>query len=515
MADSYIVGSARSGTTLLLNQLIARYQVASVPETHFLSRYGGSFTRFKESLHFKEVCAALDVESVEGYDEIWSLTRERANVRHAIEKTPKHLRHIGKLPERSFVVIMKRNFLDTVRSNLATPWNYEASVPRIVFKVLLDLLFELFYRVIKWDRIITITYSDLVSDPDSTLRRVAGFLGLEPRLESAIPSPEVMSDRETSKREATEDVNEARKYFVGAWPRFGETNVRNTIMYDCVADDRDFVVFDIKKRPFAAVFCDVVHFHWPEKAFEGRRTLIKAIGFLGYCAVLRVFHVQIIQTVHNDWRSHVRQRYFRLYELYQSMVAVFMVPSSASISVIPSGSRWNLLPLGLYPGLIEDSSCRSDYYLIVGRLTRKKNIEAQLRSLELPAGTAVVVAGMPESQDYGEQLRKTASEIQRERGLAIELRLNTLSEEEMHRLVADAKCVLATYEKGLNSGILTLAATYGTPVFTNMAHLGTDMRRLYGQFFTSDISSPVPYIPSALSIERVGARYKKLLRKMI
>lgn len=514
MADSYIVGTARSGTTLLLNQLVARYRVASVPETHFFSLYGGSFDQFKESLHFKEVCAALGVDSVDSYDAIWRLAREKANAQHAIEKTPKHLRHIGKLPERSLLVIMRRGFLDTVRSNLAAPWNSEASVLRIVAKVLLDRLFAVFYRLTKHSRILTVRYSDLVSDPDRSLKRVAGFLDLEPRLDANIPIPVVASERETWKTEAAGAVSAARKRFVGAWPRYGETNVRNTIMYDYVAEDRDFVVFDIKKRPLTAVFCDVVHFHWPEKAFEGRKALIKAIVFLGYCAVLRVFRVRIIQTVHNNWRNHVRPRYVRLYNLYQRMVSVFMIPSCASISVIPRGKRWKLLPLGLYPKLVGKSDRRSDYYLIVGRLTRKKNIVAQLRSLGLPAGTEVIVAGMPESPDYGEELLQATSDIRRERGLVIELRLNTLSEEEMHRLVADAKCVLATYEKGLNSGILTLAATYGTPVFTNMAHLNADMRRLYGQSFTSDISTPVPYIPSALSIEHVGARYKKLLRKM-
>lgn len=514
MADSYIVGTARSGTTLLLNQLLARYRVASVPETHFFSLYGGSFDQFKDSLHFKEVCAALDVDSVDSYDAIWRLAREKANAQHAIEKTPKHLRNIGKLPKQSLLVIMKRSFLDTVRSNLAAPWNSEASVFRIFTKVLIDRLFVAFYRLTKNRRILTVRYSDLVSDPDRSLERVAGFLSLKPRLETNIPIPIVSSERETWKAEAADVVSAARKCFVGAWPRYGETNVRNTIMYDYVSEDRKFVLFDIKKRPLTALFCDVVHFHWPEKAFEGRRALVKAIAFLSYCAMLRLFRVRIIQTVHNEWRDHVPHQYFGLYQLYQGMVSLFMVPSSASISVIPSGKRWSLLPLGLYPRLVEKSYRQSRYYLIVGRLTRKKNIVAQLRSLELPAGTSVILAGMPESPDYGAQLRQAASEIQRDHGLAIKLRLLTLSEEEMHRLVADAECVLATYEKGLNSGILTLAATYGTPVFTNMAHLSTDMRRLYGQSFTSDISAPIAYTPSTLTIKRVGDRYKKLLRKM-
>ena len=514
MPDSYIVGTARSGTTLLLNQLVARYRVASVPETHFFSLYGGSFERFKESIHFKEVCAALGVDDVDSYDAIWRLAREKANAQHAIEKTPKHLRHIAKLPERSLLVIMTRGFLDTVRSNLAAPWNSETSVVRILAKVILDCLFALFFRLTQHSRILTVRYSDLVLDPDRSLKRVASFLELEPRPDENTPIPVVASERETWKTEAASAVSAARKCFVGAWPRYGETNLRNTIMYDYVVEDRDFVVFDIKKRPLTAVFCDIVHLHWPEKAFEGRKALIKAIVLLGYCAVLRIFRVRIIQTVHNDWRSHVRSRHVRLYNLYQSMISVFMIPSRASIAVIPRGKRWRLLPLGLYPKLLEKSDRRLDYYLVVGRLTRKKNVVAQLGSLGLPAGTEVIVAGMPESPEYGEELLQATSDIRRERGLMIELRLKTLSEEEMHRLVADAKCVLAAYDKGLNSGILTLAATYGTPVFTNMAHLNVDMRRLYGQSFTSDISRPVPYIPSALSIERVGDRYKKLLRKM-
>lgn len=512
MADSYIVGTARSGTTLLLKNLVARYRVASVPETHFFSLYGGSFDRFKESLHYQEVCVALGVEGVYSYDEIWRMAREKANAGHAIEKTPRHLKHIGKLPERSLVVIVKRRFFDTVRSNIAAPWNSEARVVRIFAKVLLDRFYEFYFRTLKRNRILTIEYSELVSDSDNTLKRVARFLKLEPRLEPTDPLPIVASERETWKLEAAGAISAARKYFVGAWPRYGETNVRNTIMYDSVADDRDFVVLDIKRRPLAALFCHAVHFHWPEKAFEGRKALTRASAFLAYCAILHVFRVRIVQTVHNDWRDHVRINYIPLYHLYQRMVAVFFVPSRASISTIPSGKRWNLLPLGLYPKVVEKSGSGSDYYLILGRLTRKKNIEAQLRKLAFPAGTRVIVAGEPESQKYAEKIQQTALEIESDRGIAIEVRFGTLSEVEIHRLVADATCVLATYEKGLNSGILTLAATYGTPVFTNMAHLRTDMRRLYGQAFSEDVYRPISYTPSALSIEKVADRYKKLLR---
>ena len=64
MIDIFIVGSARTGTSIILNYLCSNWHFVSFPESHYYSKYKGDFNKFKGSTHYEEICEFLSVENL-------------------------------------------------------------------------------------------------------------------------------------------------------------------------------------------------------------------------------------------------------------------------------------------------------------------------------------------------------------------------------------------------------------------------------------------------------------------
>ena len=502
MIDIFLIGSARSGTSLFLNYICANYQFSSFPESHFYSKYGGDFNIFRESTHYTEICEFLCVNELSSFEEIGHLIKRNENER-IIEKTPRHLRHLCSLPKNAHFILIKRNLKDTILSNYTAPWNHNRSIARIIVKVLVDRFYMITARLFFKSRLSIVDFDEFLIDPETTLLQSLA----EIRPVSRVETQEVnySTAREYWKVQSNTKLLQ-RKKTLGAWPRFGTTNIRNTLMYDSLEKLGNVKIFDLKSEPLLGLFCDAVHLHWPEKAFEGKSAPLKLSVFLVYCFVLRIGGTKIMQTVHNDWESHVSHKYRFFYKLYQRMVNLYLIPSKASLRSVPKNSKYKFLPLGLYPKIT--TTTKKNYHLIIGRLTRKKGILEQL-AIMLPKNDFLVVAGSAEDAAYEQQIYK-ASEI-----YGVETHIRLLNEDDMHQLVSECKSVIVNYKDGLNSGILTLAATYNKPVVTNMTHIKRDMRRVYGQIFSDDVFNLNEYENTGLDIQCVAGRLNKIIKGLV
>ena len=428
---------------------------------------------------------------------------KKSKVDQVIEKTPRHLRCIFVLPKTARLILIKRNIKDTILSNYSAPWNAHRSFYRVLIKVITDRLYMLIAQVFFKSRLSIINFDDFLTDPEKQIYDKLANIGLHKREHAK--EIKFRTRREFWKQQSNSSLSQ-RKKTVGAWPRFGTTNIRNTLMYNSIEKFDRVKIYDLKKQPFLGFFCDIIHLHWPEKAFEGKASFLKVSLFLVYCFLLKVSGTKIVQTVHNDWNNHVPNQYTYLYKLYQNHVNIYFVPTQSSMKCIHPNAKFKLLPLGLYPKITESTDKK--YHLIVGRLTRKKGI-LELMSMELPETDTLVVAGSAEDMEYEHQICDAAEKY------GVKTHLGHLTEDEIHKLVAGCKSVIVNYKVGLNSGILTLAATYNKPVVTNLTHLKRDMERLYGQNFSEQLSCLKQYQNTGLDIHSVAQRLNKIFEEFL
>lgn len=306
---------------------------------------------------------------------------------------------------------------------------------------------------------------------------------------------------------------------LGAWPRFGETNPRNTIMYDYLVE-HSVDVADIKNNPFEILKIKIIHLHWPEKAFSTQNTIVswcKIFLFTVLIGFLRVRGVKIYYTVHNDYKKDISRKYVqRLFEIiFLQNVDLFLIPSRKSLNSLPKkiirNKKWKLLPLGLYPRLYDRKDVpQKKYHLIIGRLTRKKNIVATINRICNVQTETLRVVGSPEDEGYAAELR-SLSELYSN----LELDFRFLTDDEFQLEIASAQSVIIDYDDGnLNSGVATMAMTLNTPLFISDREMRKDVSRLYGVECLDVRKFPSHQVPtqSKVTIEVVAARLMKVLK---
>lgn len=301
---------------------------------------------------------------------------------------------------------------------------------------------------------------------------------------------------------------------IAAWPRYGETNPRNTYMYDEL-EALNVKVIDLKNKPWEWVSADYIHVHWPENAFTG---VFKIVAFFIFMACLKVTRKKIIWTVHNDPKIDIKKSYFLFtFQLFIKNVDLFLLPSSLSLRILKNyrsidSLKWGLLPLGLYPKLEGISKRTTDRHLIIGRLTNKKNIIETVTSLcKKWPDQNFLVAGLPENDDMERALKALSTKFGN-----LQLELDFLSDRRIADLVSNARSVIIDYPKGnINSGIATLAGTYATPIFVKNKSMRKDLSRLYkikaGSM--SEFPNYMTYDTNNLDMQVVAKRYLLLLER--
>lgn len=283
---------------------------------------------------------------------------------------------------------------------------------------------------------------------------------------------------------------------IGAWPRIGETNPRNTYLYNEI-ENLGVIVIDLKQRPWEFYKCDFIHLHWPEKAFQENKFVIRcvkvsALIFLILCKFVAKY--KIIQTIHNDYKYEIRSKLLRrIYELaYLQQVDMFAIPSQPSLRTLPEWilekSKWFFLPLGNYPKEpIVKESRKLKHHLIIGRLTRKKGITETINMLRSYSNERFLICGSPEDDEYRIEIEKCS-----ENTVNIKTEFKFLTDEEFRVKITEATSVIIDYPEGnVNSGVVTMALTCDTPVFITSEEMLKSNRKIYGNIINDFADFPV------------------------
>lgn len=157
----FVVGCGHSGTTLMAAKL------GNHPDIFALGRETGVMLPGKYSLYAMKAVA----------DE-WSYFAESNGNKLVLEKTPKHLysyRAIQKVVPNNKFIVLVRNPLDNVASLHKRFNDLDYAIERWLFDTAQAL------RLDQQDNVKLVRYEDFTREPETTLRSICGFLGLEYR----------------------------------------------------------------------------------------------------------------------------------------------------------------------------------------------------------------------------------------------------------------------------------------------------------------------------------------------
>lgn len=233
-APSFIVGFARSGTTLLATMLDRHSQIAVTPETHFFDQYvatapSGAKSKAMLVNRLLEQPRILDLgigpdpilQAFEDFDcdargllcATLEAYRHKQGKQYVIEKTPAHLPYVPLIFDwfpNARVLYIERDGRDAVMSLMRMPWSHRNLRRHARMWRWCVGLAESFEKRFA-DRWMTVRYEALVRRPERELDRICGFLGVsreEAQLDPTIPTEVVPEwEREWKSNAANESVN--------------------------------------------------------------------------------------------------------------------------------------------------------------------------------------------------------------------------------------------------------------------------------------------------------------------
>ncbi len=217
----FIVGSGRSGTTLLRSLLAAHSRLAVTPETHFMKRadrdgalegpapddFDGfwrdlvRWSRFRDTgLAPEDVLARIDAAGRRDFRTVFAAMLDSYGAAMGKprigEKTPGHYRYLDRLFEwfpGTRILAVRRDPRDVVASHLAAPWVTDQMAPGRLGAPFVRRLraFHVAERALLWreangeildgaaadPRMHVVVYESLVARPETEMRRVCAFLG--------------------------------------------------------------------------------------------------------------------------------------------------------------------------------------------------------------------------------------------------------------------------------------------------------------------------------------------------
>lgn len=231
----FVVGSPRAGTTLLAAMLAAHSRIACGPETQFFSKTRPEARRAAVAdPHWPEkavelllaitlsgapvhelfgrpraeLAAYLDARQPSEQALLEAFTAahaERLGKPRWAEKTPNHLRYVHTLRAlypRAPIIQIVRDPRDVSRSMRKLPW---ASSSVLANAYLWRAWFEESYAFFQQDVLsLVVRFEDLLTAPESTLRRICAFIGElydEQMLDRSASAPHVITEQEPWKQQ--------------------------------------------------------------------------------------------------------------------------------------------------------------------------------------------------------------------------------------------------------------------------------------------------------------------------
>lgn len=209
----FVVGSPRSGTTLLASALGRHRRIAATPETHFFthfldSRPGRGASREQRVARLLQThardCEVPDEELLAEFSRLPNDDRHlfaalmgafarRQGKPIVAEKTPNHLWRVPEIrrwfPEARFIGIV-RDGRDVVTSLMRVDWTH-GDLRRHCMDWRRDAALCRRLASEAPGHFLTVRFEDLVSDPVGTTSRVMAFLGLEFEPRQLDPAAEV------------------------------------------------------------------------------------------------------------------------------------------------------------------------------------------------------------------------------------------------------------------------------------------------------------------------------------
>ena len=201
----YLVGYPRSGTTLVLNQLVELKAIQSGPETHFYRYFNGNinlrgltideaitkissnkrmldFGLSKNDLEFILKNKQYDRNFLKSFIDQY-LIKKGLDPKHVvfIEKTPAHIlffSEILKIDEEAKFIFIVRDPRDVVFSNLKVNWTHNNYFKHAVeWNIYFDQYLKL--KSFNSRKVIFVKYENFLSDTENEIHKICNFLNID------------------------------------------------------------------------------------------------------------------------------------------------------------------------------------------------------------------------------------------------------------------------------------------------------------------------------------------------
>lgn len=241
---------------------------------------------------------------------------------------------------------------------------------------------------------------------------------------------------------------------------------------------------------------DVLHVHWPDALYAGRRAPVRFVRRVLFSALLlrnRLLRVPHVWTVHNLEPHETATAWGRaLYRAWAESCTTRLHLSQAGLEEYgdPTGV---VIPRGDFAPLLEslppiDRAPVAGRLALYGVLRPYKGVERLIEVMSDPATAdlSVVIAGRALDPSYGRQLRDLAAAAPR-----VEFRDVRMTDEELVRLISSVEVVLLPYLRINNSASALLALSAGCPVIVTASPTMLELRDEVGDEWVQCLGGPL------------------------
>jgi glycosyltransferase involved in cell wall biosynthesis len=230
---------------------------------------------------------------------------------------------------------------------------------------------------------------------------------------------------------------------------------------------------------------NILHLHWIDPYLKGKHILVKfiyCIKFLIDIALVRIFGVKIVWTVHNliSHGSQIPRLELWLQRVLTRLVSNCIVHNTVHADIICQSYRLSptkvtVIPHGhyrdIYPSIIDLKLARKHLdiydekkiYLNLGMLKPYKGLETLItvwkQEITDKKNSLLLIAGQALDIDYGDLLAKMSMEEE-----SIILKQQFIKNEELPYFFSAANIMVLPFKSILTSGSLILAMSFGKPI---------------------------------------------------